>query len=90
MSTLLYSCWGQSRQAIFKGTENDHATLYYFYGICTSGIGVKGRNQVHSMANKELKRMLHLGALTTIKNYPLIQTVLRKKKSSGETQHEHC
>src|ERR1051326_8392131 len=35
-----------------------------------SGISIKGKHHVHKMANKELKRLLHICALTSIKNHP--------------------
>jgi transposase len=50
----------------------------------TSGISVKGRNRVHSMANKELKRMLHLCALTAIKYYPEFRQYYERKKLRGK------
>jgi transposase len=36
------------------------------------------------MANKELKRMLHLGALTTIKNYSEFKHYYERKKEEGK------
>ena len=50
----------------------------------TSGISIKGRNRVHSMANKELKRMLHLCALTAIKYYPEFRHYYERKKAQGK------
>lgn len=50
----------------------------------TSGISVKGRNRVHSMANKELKRMLHLGALSAIRFYPEFRQYYERKKAQGK------
>lgn len=50
----------------------------------TSGISVKGRNRVHSMANKELKRMLHLGALSSIRFYPEFRQYYERKKAQGK------
>jgi transposase len=49
----------------------------------TSGISVKGRNRVHSMANKELKQMLHLCALTAIRCYPEFKHYYNRKKAKG-------
>ena len=50
----------------------------------TSGISVKGRNKVHPMANKDLKKMLHLCALTVIQNYPEFKTYYNRKKKEGK------
>lgn len=50
----------------------------------TSGISVKGRNRVHSMANKELKRLLHLGALSAIRFYPEFRQYFERKKAQGK------
>jgi transposase len=50
----------------------------------TSGISVKGRNRVHSMANKELKRLLHLGALSAIRFYPEFRQYYERKKAQGK------
>lgn len=50
----------------------------------SSGISIKGRNRVHKMANKELKKMLHLCALTTIKYYPEFRQYFDRKKAEGK------
>lgn len=50
----------------------------------TSGISVKGRNRVHKMANKDLKKMLHLSALATIKYYPEFTQYYERKKAAGK------
>ena len=50
----------------------------------TSGTSIKGRNKVHKMANKTLKKMLHLGALTSIKNYPEFKDYYNRKKAEGK------
>jgi len=50
----------------------------------SSGISVKGRNRVHKMANKELKKMLHLCALTAIKYYPEFKDYFNRKKAAGK------
>ena len=44
----------------------------------SSGVSIKGRNRVHKMANKELKKMLHLCALTAIKYYPEFQSYFNR------------
>ena len=50
----------------------------------TSGTSVKGKNKVHKMANKELKKMLHLCALTAIKYYPEFRQYYERKKAEGK------
>lgn len=50
----------------------------------TSGSSVKGKNKVHKMANKELKKMLHLCALTAIKYYPEFKQYFDRKKAEGK------
>lgn len=50
----------------------------------SSGISIKGRNRVHKMANKELKKMLHLCALTSIKYYPEFKNYFERKKAEGK------
>jgi len=50
----------------------------------SSGVSIKGRNRVHKMANKELKKMLHLCALTAIKYYPEFRDYFNRKKAEGK------
>jgi transposase len=50
----------------------------------SSGTSIKGRNKVHKMANKELKKMLHLCALTAIKYYPEFKQYFDRKKAEGK------
>lgn len=50
----------------------------------TSGISVKGRNRVHPMANKNLKKMLHLCALSAIQNHQEFKTYYERKKQEGK------
>lgn len=50
----------------------------------TSGISIKGRNRVHPMANKDLKRMLHLCAMTAIRTYPEFTQYYERKKKEGK------
>ena len=50
----------------------------------TSGISVRGRNRVHPMANKDLKKMLHLCALTAMQCYPEFKTYYERKKQEGK------
>jgi transposase len=49
-----------------------------------SGISIKGRHHVHKMANKELKRLLHMCALSSIKNYPEFKDYYNRKKQEGK------
>ena len=46
----------------------------------TSGISVKGRSRVHQMANKELKKMLHLCAISTIQYHDEFKAYYERKK----------
>ncbi len=50
----------------------------------TSGISVRGRTRVHKMANKDLKKLLHLSALSAIKNYPEFAVYYQRKKAEGK------
>ncbi len=50
----------------------------------SSGISIKGRNKVHPMANKELKKMLHLCALTAIQHSPEFKGYYERKKAEGK------
>lgn len=50
----------------------------------SSGISVKGKNRVHKMANKDLKKMLHLSALAAIKYYPEFTQYFERKKIEGK------
>jgi transposase len=50
----------------------------------TSGTSIKGKNRVHKMANKDLKKMLHLCALTAIKCYPEFTNYFNRKKAEGK------
>lgn len=50
----------------------------------TSGISIKGRSRVHSMANKTLKKMLHLSALAAIQYYSEFKTYYNRKKEEGK------
>jgi transposase len=49
-----------------------------------SGISIKGKHHVHKMANKELKRLLNMCALTSIKNYKEFKHYYERKKREGE------
>jgi len=50
----------------------------------TSGSSIKGRDKVHKMANKDLKKLLHLCALTAVKNYPEFRQYFERKKTEGK------
>jgi transposase len=50
----------------------------------TSGSSIKGRDKVHKMANKDLKKLLHLCALSAIKNYPEFRQYYERKKKEGK------
>lgn len=50
----------------------------------SSGTSIKGRNKVHKMANKELKKLMHLCALTAIKYYPEFKQYFKRKKAEGK------
>jgi transposase len=50
----------------------------------TSGISIKGKPRVHRMANKELKRLLHLGALSLIQHNQEFKNYYNRKKDEGK------
>jgi len=50
----------------------------------SSGSSIKGKNKVHKMANKDLKKLLHLSALTTIRHYPEFKDYYERKKAAGK------
>lgn len=50
----------------------------------TSGISIKGRSRVHPMANKDLKKMLHLCALAVIQHSPEFKQYYERKKAEGK------
>lgn len=54
----------------------------------SSGISVKGKTRVHKMANKDLKKLLHLSSLTVIRYYPEFKTYYDRKKQQGK--HSMC
>jgi len=49
-----------------------------------SGTSLKGRNKVHKMANKELKSLLHLCALSSIKYYQEFRDYYERKIKEGK------
>jgi transposase len=50
----------------------------------SSGTSVKGRDKVHKMANKELKKLLHMGALSTIQHYEEFRAYYERKVKEGK------
>lgn len=49
-----------------------------------SGKSIKGKARVHKMANKELKRILHLSALTAKRCYPEFSDYYQRKTAQGK------
>jgi transposase len=50
----------------------------------SSGISIKGRNRVHTMANKDLKKLLHMSAISSIQNYAEFKNYYDRKKAEGK------
>jgi len=50
----------------------------------TSGISIKGKAKVHRMANKELKRLLHICALSLIQHNQEFKKYYDRKKDEGK------
>jgi transposase len=50
----------------------------------SSGKSIKGRPRVHKMANKELKRMLHMCAMSAIRKYPEFRDYYERKTAQGK------
>lgn len=53
-----------------------------------SGTSLKGRNKVHKMANKELKSLLHMCALSSLKNHNEFRVYYDRKVNEGK--HHNC
>lgn len=49
-----------------------------------SGIALKGKHHVHKMANKELKRLLHMCALSAIQHCAEFKAYYARKKADGK------
>lgn len=49
-----------------------------------SGTSIKGRNKVHKMANKDLKKLFTMGALSSIKHYPEFRDYYDRKEKEGK------
>jgi len=50
----------------------------------TSGTSIKGKNKVHKMANKDLKKLLHMGAISAITHYPEFKDYYDRKVKEGK------
>ena len=50
----------------------------------SSGSSIRGKNRVHKMANKELKKLLYLCAMTTIQHYTEFRDYYDRKLSEGK------
>src|SRR5215210_1549765 len=50
----------------------------------SSGTSIKGRDKVHKMANKELKKLLHMGALSAIQHYEEFRAYYERKVKEGK------
>lgn len=50
----------------------------------TSGTSIKGRNRVHKMANKQLKKMLYLCATSSIQHYDEFKDYYQRKQAQGK------
>ena len=50
----------------------------------TSGISVRGRKKVHPMANKELKKMLYMCAMSAMHHYPEFKGYYERKEKEGK------
>lgn len=49
-----------------------------------SGSSIRGKNKVHKMANKDLKKLLHLCALSAVRCYPEFHNYYNRKLSEGK------
>jgi len=49
-----------------------------------SGTSIRGKNKVHPMANKNLKRLLHMCVLSGIRKYPEFQDYYERKIAEGK------
>ena len=50
----------------------------------SSGISIRGRNKVYPMANKELKSMLYMCAMSAIQHYPEFKQYYERKEKEGK------
>jgi transposase len=49
-----------------------------------SGISIKGKSRVHKMANKDLKKLVNMGALSAIRCYPEFRNYYERKTKEGK------
>lgn len=49
-----------------------------------SGTSIKGRDKIHKMANKDLKKLLHMGAISAITHYPEFKDYYERKVKEGK------
>jgi transposase len=49
-----------------------------------SGSSIRGRNKVHKMANKELKKLLHMGARSIANHHPEFKRYYERKLKEGK------
>jgi transposase len=50
----------------------------------TSGTSIKGKDKVHKMANKDLKKLFHMGAVSAITHYPEFKDYYERKVKEGK------
>ena len=50
----------------------------------SSGTSIKGRDKVHKMANKDLKKLLHMGAVSAITHYTEFKDYYERKVKEGK------
>lgn len=71
----------------FKGYENA-GQLSSYCGVVPfgyrSGTSIRGKTKVHPMANKNLKRLLHMCVLSGIRKYPEFKDYYERKKTEGK------
>ena len=49
-----------------------------------SGLSIKGKPRVHKMANKELKRLLHMGAHSVVQHNEEFKQYYKRKEKEGK------
>jgi transposase len=71
----------------FTGYENA-GQLSSYCGVVPfgyrSGTSIRGKNKVHHMANKNLKRLLHMCVLSGIRKYPEFKDYYERKIAAGK------
>jgi transposase len=92
--TLSVPCIGAQTAAVllcdtraFTGYENT-GQLSCYCGVVPfgyrSGTSIRGKNKVHPMANKNLKRLLHMCVLSGIRKYPEFRDYYERKIAEGK------